>query len=491
MAIASSVHILVSYYHNLRLGQDRQRAMSESLRINLQPVFLTSLTTIVGFLSMNFSDAPPFRHLGNIVAIGVAASFVLAVGFLPALMLLLPARPGKVNTLESRWMNRFGDFVVRRHNILFWGMAVVVVLLVSQVPRNQLNDIFVNYFDETVDFRVDSDEVDKNLGGLYRIDYSLDSGASNGISDPEFLQKVDRLANWLREQPHVVHVNTITDVLRRLNRNLHSDDQNWYRLPENRELTAQYLLLYEMSLPYGLDLNNQINVDKSATRITVTMHKISTKEVLALEERVQQWFEANAPELATHGSSPTIMFAHIGARNIRTMLWGTTVALVVISLILVVALRSVKIGLTSMIPNLVPAGMAFGLWGMTVGEVGLALSVVTGMTLGIVVDDTVHFLSKYLRARREQQLAPGAAVRYAFSSVGLALFITSLVLIIGFAILSFSHFQLNSGMGLLTAVVLFFALLADFLFLPPLLIKIEGNIDAAPPAAAPQSVSPV
>jgi hypothetical protein len=167
------------------------------------------------------------------------------------------------------------------------------------------------------------------------------------------------------------------------------------------------------------------------------------------------------------------MFAHIGQRNIRSMLTGTSVALVLISIILIFALRSLKIGLVSLIPNLAPAAMGFGLWGLLVGEVGLGLSVVAGMTLGIVVDDTVHFLSKYLRARRERHLDSPDAVRYAFSTVGTALLVTTLVLIAGFMVLTQSPFKLNSDMGLLTAITIAFALLADFLFLPPLLMKVD------------------
>jgi hypothetical protein len=128
-----------------------------------------------------------------------------------------------------------------------------------------------------------------------------------------------------------------------------------------------------------------------------------------------------------------------------------------------------------MVPNLVPAAMGFGIWGMLVGEVGLALSVVTSMTLGIVVDDTVHYMSKYQRARVEKGYDSEQAVRYAFTSVGRALVVTSVVLIAGFLVLAFSAFKLNSGMGLLTALVIALALLADFLLLPTLLMKIEDK----------------
>ena len=171
------------------------------------------------------------------------------------------------------------------------------------------------------------------------------------------------------------------------------------------------------------------------------------------------------------------MFAHIGKANIKSMLMGTAVALVLISMILIFALKSLKIGLISMVPNLIPAAMGFGLWGILVGEIGLGLSVVAGMTLGIVVDDTVHFLSKYLRAIREKKLSSADAVRYAFTSVGLALVITSTVLVVGFSVLSFSSFYLNAGMGTLTAIVISFALVADFLLLPPLLMMLEEKND--------------
>jgi len=177
------------------------------------------------------------------------------------------------------------------------------------------------------------------------------------------------------------------------------------------------------------------------------------------------------------GASPSIMFGNIGMRNIKSMITGTTLALVLISFILIIAFRSVTIGLVSLIPNLLPAAAAFGVWGLLVGEVGVSLSIVISMTLGIVVDDTIHFLSKYLRARREKNLNAADAIRYAFSTVGTALWVTTIVLIAGFSVLAFSSFKMNAGMGLLTAITIGLALALDFLFLPPFLLKIQENDD--------------
>ena len=487
IAIANSVHILVTFLQKMRSGMDKKASMVESLRINMQPVFLASVTTAIGFLSMNFSEVPPFVHLGNMVAFGVLASFIFAVFLLPAFVTLLPvhAKP-KPYSRSNAIMIKLGDFVVARRKPLMWGMLAFILTLIACLPRNELNDIFIHYFDESIQFRQDADYFVENLSGLYLIDYSLDSGESGGISNPQFLQAVEKFTQWYRQQPETIHVNSIADTMKRLNKNMHGDDPDWYRVPDQRDLAAQYLLLYEMSLPYGLDLNNQINIDKSATRFTVSLKTISTNHLLELEQRAQQWLAENAPAIKqAQGSGTTVMFSHIGKRNIKTMLVGTTLALIMISMILIVALRSFKIGFISLIPNLVPAAMGFGLWGLLVGEVGLSLSIVAGMTLGIVVDDTVHFLSKYLRARRENHLSAQDAVRYAFTTVGMALLTTTIVLIVGFLILAQSSFHLNAGMGLLTAIVISFALLADFLFLPPLLMKFEENKDEK---TAPSSV---
>jgi len=376
LAVADSVHFLVTLKHEMRVnGCEKREAIVESLRINFQPIFLTSLTTAIGFLSMNFGEVPPFHALGNIVAMGVTVAFILSISFLPALIAILPVRSKREKPGTVHFMDSFSEFVIAKRHGLMWGMAGVIILLMAFLPRNELNDVFVEYFDETFEFRQATDFVAENLTGLYDIHYSLRAGEPEGISKPAFLQIVSEFTDWYRQQPEVIHVSTITDTFKRLNKNMHGDDQAYYRLPEQRDLAAQYLLLYEMSLPYGLDLNNQINVDKSATRVAVTLKVLSTNELLALEERAQKWLKDNGlPSMEeVQGASPSLMFANIGYRNIRSMLLGTIIALILITLILIVALRSVKFGLISLIPNMVPAAMAFGLWGMLVGQVGLGL----------------------------------------------------------------------------------------------------------------------
>ena len=474
IVVANCVHLLVALQQRLRAGDSRHDAIVESVRLNLHPVFLASLTTALGFLSMNFSEVPPYRHLGNFVAFGIAASFILSVTFLPALLSLLPIHAAKDRRLRGPTMNLLADSVLRYRKALIWGWLAIVPVMILAIPRNELNDVLVHFFDEGVEFRQDTDFMDERLSGNTLLEYSLEASTEGGVTDPLFLAQVSNFADWYRKQPPVRHVAVITDTFRQLNKSMHGDDPTAYRIPESKELAAQYLLLYELSLPQGLDLNNQIDRSRSATRVTISAETLDSQEVLELNARAEAWLKENAPHVAgVNSTGPAALFAYIGQRNIRAMLVGTMVVLLAISAILLFALRSLRLGLISIVPNLVPAVLGFGVWGLTVGQVGLSLSVVVAMTVGIVVDDTVHFLSKYRRARREYGQGPEEAVRYAFDTAGRALITTTVVLVAGFLIFVFSPFVPTAQVGVLTAMIIAFALVADLTLLPALLTTVD------------------
>ncbi|AUM11896.1 efflux RND transporter permease subunit [Ketobacter alkanivorans] len=474
LAIADSMHLLATYFQNMQKGMQKQQAMEQSLSLNYQPVMLTSLTTVIGFLSLNFSESPPFRDLGNVVAIGVFAAWLFSIALLPAMVMLLPFNIKASKVKQGQSSDRLANFVIKRRVPVFIVSSILIVVSTSFLFDNRLNDVWAEYFDERTQVRIHSDFVRENLTTNNTISFSLRSGEEGGISDPEFLKLAEGFARWLESQREVIHVATYTDIMKRLNKTMHGDDPAWYKLPDNRELAAQYLLLYEFSLPFGLDTNNLLDTAKSSTRITAIVGDSSTDNILGLQRRSQEWLKQNAPSTMFHpGTSSDIMFAHMGYSNIRSMLEGSALALLIISLILGFALRSVKFGLISLIPNLIPAAVGFGVWGLLVGQIGLGLSAVAGMTLGIVVDYTVHFLSKYLRAMREQNLSEPDAIRYAFRTVGTALFVTTLILTANFGVLALSDFRLSADMGLLTAGTIIVALLVDFFFLPPLLMFVS------------------
>jgi len=476
LVVANVVHILCGYQDALCWGEAQDSALEETLRINLHPIFITSLTTIIGFLSLNFNDTPPMRDFGNIAAIGMFVTYIMTVTFLPALIKLLPGDVRREKTQCGLFTHRLGKIVVRyRHQFLIV-VALLAVFLFSMIHKNKLNDEYVKYFDKSVEFRQATEFLMDNLTGIYQLHYSIHSNGSGGVQEPIFLTKLEKLITWLREQPEVRNVSSIVDIMKHLNKTLNGDKEEFFKLPESRAAAAQFLLIYESSLPVGLDINHQIDVDKSATRVEVTLGRLASNEIVEFNARVESWMETHFPEeMRSVGASPALMFATISKENIPKILRGVVISLIIISLILMYELKSIKFGLLSLIPNLLPVGMAFGVWGLFNGEIGMAVAMIASMTMGIIVDDTVHFLSKYLRARREYGYDPLEAVHYVFSTVGTALLVTSIVLISGFLVLAFSPFNANADMGILCALTIGFALIADLFLLPPLVMLLESR----------------
>ena len=475
LAVADSIHILISMRGLMREGMSKFDAIPEAVRLNFMPVTITSITTIVGFLSLNFSDSPPFSHLGNITAVGIGAAWLFSITLLPVLVSLLPVKVKEAH--EAEWsqimMTRLADFVIAHYRKLLFGISVVVLVFMAFIPSITFNDQWVEYFDERVEFRTDSDQALKHFG-LYPIEFSVPAFEAGGVSEPEYLEYLEKFVVFLRSQSEVIHVYSITDIMKRLNKNMHGDDSSFYKIPDNRELLAQYLLLFELSLPYGLDLNDRINVDKSATRVTAMLHKATTSETKIFLAKSRQWMAENWPEyMQAQPTSAQVMFTYITDRNIHNMITGTIAAIFAIALIMIVALRSFRLGMLSMIPNGLPLLMTFGAWALLIGEVGFSVATVASISLGIIVDDTVHFLSKYVRARNEKGLSSEDSIRYAYRNVGMAIIVNTIILVVGFLVLTTSAFKMNVDMGLMTIMSILFALLLDFLFLPALLLVME------------------
>lgn len=481
IAVADSVHILISYFHGLRHGMDRHDALRESIRINFNPVFITSITTIIGVLCLNFSDSPPYRDLGNMVALGVLIAFILSITFLPAILSWFSIGKSHVNRGQNIWMDNFANWVIQyRKNILIV-MSVFTIAIISYIPNNELTERWHNYFDETFEIRQTTDNVNEKLTGVHYLRYLVDSGKEGGIHEPSYLTTLENFSVWLKQQNKVAYVSSLSDISKRLNKNLHEDKPSFYRVPDSRQLAAQLFLLYETGLPRELNLDDLVNHDRSATLVTIIVHKTDSEFLLELDRKAQGWLKQNAARYTTsEATGLDMVFAHINHRNIRSLLKGTLVALILISFVLIIALNSVRLGLISLIPNLVPAALAYGTWGIFVGKIDLSASIVMCMSLGIVVDDTVHFLSKYLRARREKGYNVNEGMRYAFNTVGLALLITTTVLVSGFLVLSASHLSPTWVSGLLLASTLSYALLTDFLLLPPLLSVLDSKIYKKP-----------
>jgi len=478
IAVCDAVHLLSVYLRGLSQQLSPEEAMSESLRLNLQPIVLTSVTTAVGFLTLNFATSPPFAELGNMTAIGVIWAMVLTFTLLPATTMLI-TRSRKPSAINDKLMQSFAKFVVKHRTKALTGSLLVAFGLMAMIPLNVIDDDPITYFDKGVPYRDSMEFAIEYLPGVKDINFTLECGETSCVTNPEFLNTLEDFQAYLESEPAVVHVDTYIDVIKRLNRSMNADEQAYHVVPERADLAAQYNLMYEMSLPYGLDLNNQLNLDKSETKVGVLVNNIINSDLIALAERSHTWLKENHRPDTKPGSSVSLMFAHIGENNIRSMLVGGLFAIIGVTITILIALRSVRYAVISIIPNSIPAFMAFGVWGLVNGQVNMAVAMVFSITLGILVDDTVHFITKYRRGRTVKGLSKEASIEYAFSNVGEALIITTLVLAMGFALLGTSSFKLNAIAGNLTAITIVIALIFDFLILPPILMLIDRENDVS------------
>jgi predicted RND superfamily exporter protein len=470
LCIADCVHVMTTMAINQRAGMSRRDALAKALRFNAVAIFMTSFTDVLGFMALNFGDSPPLQELGNIVSIGVVAGFFFSVTLAPALLMLMPKGwKGLIHLRGERSVARISRALVDRRRGLFTGYLLVAFGMGLGLTQIVYDDDFIKYFDESFEFRRDTEYLQDNLTGLQVLQFVLPAGEQDGVARPDYMQQVDAFAEWLRAQPQVVHVTAVSDIVKTLNRNLHGDDPAFEVVPAERDLIAQLLLFYELSVPYGQDLTTQIDIAKSTTKLTAQLVHVSAADIRRIGAEAEAWLRANAPAMASPATGLSMAYAYLSKVNVDAMINGTFVALTLISLTMLLVLRDWRLALLSLLPNLVPAIQSLGIWGWTAGEVNLAVSVVASISFGIIVDDTTHLLAKFAQARA-RGLDRRAATEETLSEVGFAVILTSFVLISGFIILSISGFAVSHQMGLLTAITVGIAVFAEFCMMPALLM---------------------
>ncbi|WP_417623757.1 efflux RND transporter permease subunit [Paremcibacter congregatus] len=481
ISLADFIHILSSLRRKITLGHAGKDAVHEALRHNFLPITLTSFTTFIGFISLNFNDAPPFQDMGNLVAIGIVLSFFLTFTFFPAVLLgmkLDRVFPKNMKTVSqnSRYAEYFARFICQWRSAVMVVTVLVAIFVCRGIWLVELDDDWVKYFDETNNFRQDTEFVAGHLTGVDTIDYHVVSDYNGGVVNADFLAKLDVFEKWALQQPEIVHVTSIVSIFKKMNRHMNGASPGKSEIAENHDLNAQYLLLYEMSLPMGLDLNDRIDISKESTRVTITGTDMTSQQMRRLDHKVSQKLQTmNLVDDGVTGTGVPLLFANLSERNIHSMLTGIGFAIGLVSLIIMIVFRSVKLGIISFVVNILPILMGFGVWGWAYQYVGLSLTVVAAIAFGIVVDDSIHFITKFQKSLNEPGQDSENALVSTFSEVGGALMMTTFILVLGFGVLCFSTFQPTWALGLISAVMITIALIYDVLLLPAILVMFPSK----------------
>ena len=470
LAVADCVHLFTLYFQNLDSSRKSKEAMLESLKLNLQPLFLTSLTTAIGFLSLNLAPVEPLRGIGNGVAVGVFLAFIFTVLLLAPIVSYFNVKQSKNINFQKNIARKLGRFSIKNYKRLLVIVPVISCFLMAFIPLNKTNDNPLEFYSERyTTSAADSKWISQRIGGTFPVSYELNSQGI--VSDPEFLREVDKFSEWLASNKEVLHVSSLSKIMKNLNKTLHGKQDEWNIIPTEPDLSAQYLFFYEMSLPYGLDLTNSISQNKESIKLVASLKELGSLEYREFAKRVENYASQNMPEdMVSIGTGTRPIFAFMSNMLITQLIYALGIGIVLITATIILFFRSLRYGMLTSVTNLLPIGVAFGIWAIVSGEISMLVGIGMGTTLGIIVDFTVHFLSKYLHARRHKNLNAEEAVEYAFETVGFALIITSFSLILGFLVLLQAFFIPIHGFVLFSSIAFLSALIIDLLLFPALLI---------------------
>ncbi|MEM8496458.1 MAG: MMPL family transporter [Pseudomonadota bacterium] len=474
LAVADAVHVVNGAIQGRSNGLSQSESILSSLKFNFQPIFLTSLATVFGVITFSFTDFPPLRKLAVIIAVGVSIACVLSVTLLPALLSLRPLKIRR-NSKPGPVLIALSNFSISNAKTIALCCIPVACLVIWLIPMNVMDESPRVFFEKQTPERQVNDFVEEKLAGLVATEIAIYGEGPDSVMAPEFLDVVERFTNYVRGRDDISHASSITDTLKRLNRSLHGDDEAYFRLPETRELAAQYLLLYELSLPAGMELTHQLNIDKSATLVNLMRASSTAEAAVRINRETREWFEREAPELriAVTGVGQTASeLAYIYL--IPSMLQGGVIAILTVCLVLLFALRSIRLGLLGMLATCFPIAIGYAGWAIYSGILGFAVSAVAGICLGVVVDFSIHFLSKYRMAKVMGQTTI-QSIEFAYDKVSRAIWITMIVLVSGFWVLTGSDIGLNSDLGLLTGFVILLSAFFNLIVLPALLILSDGK----------------
>jgi predicted RND superfamily exporter protein len=465
IGIADAVHLYIIWIMYKREGEANKDAVLHSVQKNMLPVFLTSLTTAIGFATLTISKVIPVLTLGIATASGAVLAFIISLVWMPAVLLLLKkeVKTEVVLKQKSKKPLGYGAFILRNNKKIIIITTLIFSLLAVGLFKVKVDSNTIRYFDKSVDIRKSTEFLMENLTGPMAYEIVVDSGKKDGIKDPAFMKTVEKFCKVYQEKfPDVRHMSSLVDTVKRFNKVLDKKEE----VPDTQELIAQYLLLYSLSLPQGMEINDKMDIDERKLRITGQVNIVDTSKDLEMIHFAEDWWKKTPFSATVQGQ--TAMFAYMQSDVTDTLIYSLSLAIVLVSIIMLLIFKRVKLLWVFILPNILPVMLVVGLMGWIGINIDIGVAIAGAIIIGVAVDDTIHFLVKYFDARKrglDLEDSFDEVLRYA----GRAILFTTLILSISFSLFAFSTFTPNQNFGIVTASALLIAFVVDLLLLPALL----------------------
>jgi predicted RND superfamily exporter protein len=530
VGIADCVHVMSAYFSFRRQGDDHYDALSKSYGKTGLAIMVTTITTMAGVLALTTSELVPIQVFGMMSAFGVVMAFFFTLVLLPILLDLW--HPGAPAADDASLADRLGDRWNRLSNSTKTGTALIYVVAVylmlgpwvgtyitvislltyvvvnwqlailSAVPNFVAQrpwlvlSVFAGLFalcsygmtliridsnmteltKEGSAIRVAYETVDENMAGAMSMVIMVDTHTSDGLYNPRLMQAMDQLQNRIetRYSDQVTRTNSLANIVKDTYQIMSDDDPAYYRVPDDAQMISQLLYLFNSANPE--DRRALVSDDYSRSHISLNIYNAGSYQYQRFFEEISQEIdevfgplESQFPELEVYLTGSMALLMRMADEVANSQFSSFTFAIAVISVIMIITLGSFQGGIMAMIPNMIPALLGFGLMGL----LGIALDtdtlLIAPLIIGIAVDDTIHFMTHY----RVELIRTGSISESLVSTirdVGQAVMFTTMVLGLGFALLSFSDYLGMAKMGFFGSAAIFVALLCDLFLIPAMII---------------------
>lgn len=472
IGIADAMHLLWIYFVARRKGMQNYEAIHYSVKKNLLALFLTSLTTSIGFASLSISAVVPIKTLGIATASAALLAFVLTILFVPALLAIINPKI-KTDTEQKSNNHKLSEWYVSlllRYNkaILFISLVLFSVISVG-IFRANVDSNTVRYFKENVPFRISINYTQEHLTGPMSYEIVIDSKVNDGIKEPDFLKTTQKFYDeFYAKYSEIRHISSLMDVVKTFNDVMAGSKS----IPDDKNLIAQYLLLYSLSLPQGMEINDKMDIDERLLRVSASIDMVDTSRDLEMIAWAEEWWNKTPYSAEVNGQ--TVMFAHMQHDVTQTLIESISLAIVMISIIMIIIFRNWRMLPLFIGPNILPIMLVIGVMGWLQIDIDMGVAVAGAIIIGVAVDDTIHFMVKYIESRKRGDNLQ-ESLEYVMSYAGSAIIFTTIILSVAFLVFVLSDFNPNYHFGIVTASALIIAVLVDLVALPAFLAMVDDK----------------
>jgi len=472
IGIADAMHLLWIYIVARKKGMDNEASIQYTVSKNFLALLLTSITTAVGFASLSISNVVPIKTLGIATASAAILAFVLTILFVPALLAILNPKI-KVQTKEenknqniSKW---YVAFILGNNTKILFVSGFLFVAIGLGIFKANVDSNTVRYFKENVPFRITTNFIQDNLTGPMSYEIIVDSKENDGIKNPKFLKTIEQFyTEFYAQYPDVRHISSLMDVVKTFNEVMDGSKT----IPEDKNLIAQYLLLYSLSLPQGMEINDKMDINERLFRVSASINMVDTSKDLEMIEWAESWWDKTPYSAEINGQ--TKMFAHMQHDVTNTLIYSITLAVALISIIMLLIFKNLKMLPLFIAPNILPIALVVGVMGWLDIDIDMGVAIAGAIIIGVAVDDTIHFMVKYVESRKRGDNLQ-ESLEYVMSYAGSAIIFTTIILSIAFLVFILSDFNPNYHFGIVTATALIIAVIVDLVALPALISKIDDR----------------